>query len=127
MAGLWRGAHTQGTLHFRVAWEEMPPHLLHKGTLHVYLDRAADLTADSSGLSDPCVKLTVNGKTEKSRRSRDAQPAVGRASSSTALRELIASPLQLAVFDYDFLKKDDPLGNAIVDLSWLVGSANRAT
>ena len=49
-------------------WQPLPPHMLAKGTLHVYLSHATGLkSADRNGLSDPYVKLSLGKHKSKSK------------------------------------------------------------
>lgn len=110
---------TQGSLSFSVTWARVPPHMLESGTLRVHLQRASDLkAADRNGYSDPYVKLSLAGQSHKSKTiKKTLNPQWNETFEfSGVLRDLLAEALQLHVFDWDRATKDDPLGNASVDL-----------
>ena len=89
------------------------------GTLHVYLDRATGLRSmDSNGLSDPYVKLTVNGVTIKSKTIKKTLDPRWREDFkwSGTFAQLSSEPLLLHVWDYDAFSRDDHLGQATLDL-----------
>ena len=110
---------TQGSLSFSVTWARVAPHMLESGTLRVHLQRASDLkAADRNGFSDPYVKLSLAGQSHKSKTiKKTLNPQWNETFEfSGVLRDLLAEALQLHVFDWDRATKDDPLGNASVDL-----------
>ena len=89
------------------------------GTLHVRLARATGLkSADLNGFSDPYVKLTFNGVTQKSRIiKKTLDPEFNETFAfDGVLGELIRSPLLLHAFDHDVVSNDDSLGQAEVNL-----------
>ena len=113
---------TQGFISFSVSWEADVGKLDVSGTLVVELVRATNLlSADRNGFSDPYVKLSLVGKTHKSKTiKKTLNPTWNETFGFTGtLRELTAQPLDLQAFDYDFGKWDDKLGNASIDLSEL--------
>lgn len=90
------------------------------GTLHVHVSSAANLKAgDNDGLSDPYVKLSLNGEHRKSRTIKKTLHPVWEEtfSFSGTLGTLVREHLRLVVMDYDALSSDDLLGNASVDLA----------
>ena len=119
---------TRGSLTFAISWEPVAAEQVGSGTLHVTLHRAQGLKAmDRNGKSDPYVKLTLAGKTHKSKIIKKTLDPVWEESFkwSGVLRELSADPLQLHAFDYDFGSRDDKLGHASVDLRGLEGGEVR--
>ena len=89
------------------------------GTLGVTVLNATGLKAmDRNGFSDPYVKVSVAGVTKKTKTMKktlsprwdEFMEFPGR------LSDLIASPLELRVFDYDTLSRDDPMGAAEISL-----------
>ena len=89
------------------------------GTLRIHLSHGVGLRAmDFNGSSDPYVKITVGGETKVSRTvKKDLSPNWNEFFEFPgALDELTACPLELHVFDADFIKRDDPLGHAEVAL-----------
>ena len=115
---------TQGFISFSVSWEADVggSKLDESGTLVVELVRATNLlSADRNGFSDPYVKLSLAGKTHKSKTIRKTlNPTWNETFGFTgSLRDMTAQPLELKAFDYDFGKRDDKLGNASIDLSEL--------
>ena len=73
---------------------------------------------DRNGFSDPYVKLTLCGKTHKSKTiKKNLNPRWDEGFEyKGVLKDLVAEPMQLHAFDYDFGSRDDKLGNASVDL-----------
>ena len=83
------------------------------------LDRAAGLKAmDSNGKSDPYVKLSLCGKQHKSKVvSKTLNPRWDESFIfEGTLRELTAEPMQMKVYDHDYIGRNDFLGEASVDL-----------
>jgi Ca2+-binding EF-hand superfamily protein len=94
------------------------------GVLHVRLSHATGLKiGDSSGLSDPFVKLALgkqkftSQKVYKTLNPRWDQDFLFRGK----LSELINEPLQISVWDYDKWSRNDPLGNGVLYLNRLQG------
>ena len=88
-------------------------------TLRVMLQHASGLKAmDRNGSSDPYAKLTLRGETRTSKTvKKTLNPRWDEHFEwRGSLRELLAAPLQLSLFDYDMLSKDDRLGEASIDL-----------
>ena len=116
---------TQGTLMFSVTWEPLASHMLSHGTLHVFLSHATGLKSmDSNGFSDPYVKLALRGTTHKSKTiKKDLNPRWNESFKfSGVLKDLLAEPLSVHAWDYDFASKDDDLGQASASLRALEGS-----
>ena len=113
---------TQGSLIFSVTWVPMAAHMLSHGTLHVQLSHASGLkAADANGKSDPYVKLTLAGTTKQSKTIKKTLDPVWNESFTWkgVLKDLVADPMQLHAWDYDFMSKDDPLGFASISLAAL--------
>jgi len=92
------------------------------GVLRVRLSHALGLRSmDRNGFSDPYVKLTVGKKTVKSKTiRRTLNPRWDQDFEFRGkLGELVAEPMLVSAWDYDFASRDDPLGDARVDLSQL--------
>ena len=99
--------------------------MMARGTLHVRLERAAGLKAmDRNGKSDPYVKLSLCGKTHKSKVVKEnLNPHWDQQFTFAGeLREIVAEPLHLRVMDHDMITRDDFLGEADVDLGALRSS-----
>lgn len=90
-----------------------------RGKLHVRLARASSLqAADRNGLSDPYVKLTLGGVTQKTRMLKKTLDPVYNETFIFygTFGELTANPIQLIVMDHDLTSFDDMIGIASVDL-----------
>lgn len=90
------------------------------GTMNVCLVRASGLkAADSNGLSDPYVKLTISGLTQKSKIvKKNLNPSYDETFQFHGVfNELIKVPMQVIVLDHDVMNFDDMLGIASVDLA----------
>ena len=74
---------------------------------------------DSNGFSDPYVKMTLLKETKKSKTIKKTLDPVWNESFTWkgVLKDLIAEPMQLHAWDYDFGSKDDPLGFASIALT----------
>ena len=119
---------TQGSLSFSVTWARVPAHLLESGTLRVHLQQGTGLkAADRNGFSDPYVKLSLAGQQHKSKTiKKTLNPKWDEYFEfKGVLRDLLAESLQLHVFDWDMVGKDDKLGNASIDLRALRGTRER--
>ena len=113
---------TQGRLEFGVSWEPLGAHMIGHGTIHIFLSHATDLKSmDSNGFSDPYVKLSLGGKTHKSKTiKKTVNPVWNESFTFTGvLNELVAESLQIMTIDYDFMSKDDSLGSTTVSLAGL--------
>ena len=109
----------QGRIMFSVSYEVVPPHELKRGTMLVGLQSATDLlAADRNGLSDPYCKLSWLGQKGRSKVVyKSLAPTWDESFAFTGvLHELLSCPLRLRVYDYDRLGRDDPLGEARVEL-----------
>ena len=90
-----------------------------RGKLHVRLARASSLqAADRNGLSDPYVKLTLGGVTQKTRMLKKTLDPVYNETFIFygTFGELMANPIQLIVMDHDLTSFDDMIGIAGIDL-----------
>lgn len=83
--------------------------------------RATDLVpADSNGLSDPYVVLTLNGTSVRSKTIPKTLNPVWEELFSLPVKDLDADVLHVQVMDWDRVSKDDPIGDASVALTHLV-------
>lgn len=92
------------------------------GQLSIYLRCARNLmVADLNGSSDPYVKVTYAGKTQKTHVIRKSlNPQWGLKLDFMAKRhEAVANGFHLEVFDHDTFNKDDPMGALRIDLKAL--------
>lgn len=90
------------------------------GTMNIRLVRATGLrSADSNGLSDPYVKLTIAGSTQKSKIiKKTLNPTFDETFQfHGTFSELVKVPLQIIVLDHDVTSFDDMLGISTVDLA----------
>lgn len=93
---------------------ELPaPDLSVKGALTVFVLRARGLeSTDRNGLADPYVKVTVGSTTRKTKvMPRTLDPEwFERLGFEGVLRDIVAKPAQVVVYDRDVLTRDDKLG-----------------
>ena len=97
-----------------------------QGVVRVHLLRGTDLNAmDMNGSSDPYIVLKLAGIEHRSKTvEKMLNPKWDeRFEFWGTLNKLLAFPLELECYDEDFLKKDDFLGSASVDLRPLLASA----
>ena len=92
-----------------------------EGTLYVQLLKAANLlAADANGLSDPYCKLMLGDQKQRSRKLyKTLDPVWNNEVFAFAgcLGQLIAEPLQLTMYDFDILSRDDKLGEVQIELA----------
>ncbi|EOD18007.1 hypothetical protein EMIHUDRAFT_223391 [Emiliania huxleyi CCMP1516] len=89
------------------------PDLGVKGALTVFVLRARGLeSTDRNGLADPYVKVTVGSTTRKTKvMPRTLDPEwFERLGFEGVLRDIVAKPVQVVVYDRDVLTRDDKLG-----------------
>ena len=113
---------TQGMVEFTVSWIEQDSRLASTGTLTIRLLRATALAAaDSNGLSDPYVRLSLGSIKHKSKVvPKSLNPHWDEDFDfKGVLSELTDQFLHVECFDKDTFSRDDPLGSATVPLSAL--------
>ena len=116
-----RSSYARARCCFTVTWVPMQAHMLQKGTYMCSSSHANGLKSMDSNGFDPYCKLTLKGETKKSKTIKKTLDPVWNESFTWkgVLKDLIAEPMQLHAWDYDFGSKDDPLGGASISLSQL--------